>query len=111
LASGSNLCILEGHSTKHTINSVAFSADNNALTSGSSDCTVRIWDLLSSVEDAKNKAFSTKYSPVYHVGYTSHNVLCAGGPFVLPSKLSAASTSEIQTISALGLGVAMQQGV
>ncbi len=111
LASGSNLCILEGHSTKHTINSVAFSADNNALSSGSSDCTVRIWDLLSSVEDAKNKAFSTKYSPVYHVGYTAHNVLCAGGPFVLPSKLSAASTSEIQTISALGLGVAMQQGV
>ncbi len=104
------IAVLEGHTA--AVHSVSFSHDSTVLTSGSSDCTVRTWDISavlncnhsrkSSAVDQRSGASSvsgisvltphttlyTKKTPVYSIGTFSDisgkspHLVYAGGPFM-----------------------------
>lgn len=81
--------VLNGHSSY--VNSIGFNDNDAALVSGSSDCSINVWDINREVSAhgplllEPHKSFATKYTPVMHVGFTSLNLIYAGGPFDVAS--------------------------
>jgi transcription initiation factor TFIID subunit 5 len=97
---GRQMAIFQGHTTGQAIHSLAFSADSIGLSSGSADCSVRVWDIASICSQPPmiaglggsglsqvscHKVFYTKFTSTYFVDYTDKNLLIAGGPFSLSS--------------------------
>jgi hypothetical protein len=85
------------------------------LLTGAADCSVRVWDLTEVTEVIKsrpstgtgypvyqtNNVYYTKYTPVYHVGYTDKNLLYAGGPVDLSTSKSEQQNSKFQELESL----------
>ena len=100
----SPLALLQAHTS--SVNCVAFNSDSSVISSGSSDCTVRTWDLSSIMSSSNTRklvaldngacipgvtvlpphgTFYTKKTPVYSVGYFDgkhSNLMYASGPFI-----------------------------
>jgi transcription initiation factor TFIID subunit 5 len=99
VGTGRHLTKLRGH--VGPVHSLGFSADGDALATGGADCTVRVWNLLSGIDHSSgdncshsSQTFHTKFTSVYHVHYSKHNLLCAGGPFSLALATAGSQASH-----------------
>ena len=118
LASGKHASLLQGH--KGTIHSLGFSSEGSHLVSGSSDCSVRVWNLANAASSADAPAgqseiavlppqhsFHTKSSPVYYASFSPTDLITAGGPYnsMSTSDTKAYGSQKIteEVISRLGL--------
>jgi transcription initiation factor TFIID subunit 5 len=131
VGSGRRVSVLGGH--RGAVHSVAFSADAAALATAGADCSVRVYGVQASIAHAPpytpaqantpatsstaavgytnllppRHTYFTKYSPVFHLGYTDRHLLYAGGAFSLDSAIAEATATEQETASLLGLSQAV----
>jgi len=110
--SGKIIGLYQGHTRGSAVHSVAFNQDSRAMCSGAADCSVRVWDLTEVTKSRPstgigypvyqtNNVYYTKYTPVYHVGYTDKNLLFAGGPVDLSTSKSEQQNSKFQELESL----------
>jgi transcription initiation factor TFIID subunit 5 len=82
LANGKLLQTLLGHDTNQRIHTLSFNRNGRLLCSGSTDQTVRIWNIdESDGEKVPSKTFYTKQTPIYTCEWLERDVVMAGGVF------------------------------
>src|SRR5207244_10836988 len=91
------LVTLKGHSD--AINAVAFSIDGKTLASGSSDNTVKLWDVSTGAELRTLKGHSNSVVPVISVAFSPDGRTLASGSSDKTVKLWDVSTgAELRTL-------------
>eukprot|EP01035_Chromulina_nebulosa_P020708 gene20708-26845_t len=108
IGTGKSLALLE--SSKSSINSIAFSPNNQFYLYSSNDSISVDKSKVVEVVIKPSHSYFSKYSPIYKVGYLSDNLLYAGGPFSLQHaagvgalKETLNEATEKEAVNALGL--------
>lgn len=82
LASGKLLQTLLGHDTNQRIHTLSFNRNGRLLCSGSTDQTVRVWNIDEGDEEkTPSKTFYTKQTPIYYCDWLEKDIVMAGGVF------------------------------
>ena len=89
LASGRRIKKMWGHTS--SVHEMDFSADGAVLVSGSSDATVRCWDVRTAQDTGGDEqstdcvaTYHTKDTPVYDVHFSPRNLCLAAGVYEGP---------------------------
>jgi WD40 repeat protein len=82
LANGKLLQTLLGHDPHQRIHTVSFNRNGRLLCSGSTDQTVRVWNIdESDGEKTPSKTFYTKQTSIYFSEWLEKDVVVAAGVF------------------------------
>jgi hypothetical protein len=93
------------------VHTLTFTNAGCRLVSGGADCSVRFWDLATSLEDPKDNrivtpasSHHTKQTPIFHLGCTHRDLLSGVGPFSIEEAgRFASSFTDEQRMDSMGV--------